>query len=106
LVRALRKERFDAILYLTNSLSTALIGALAGIQRRIGYARDYRSWLLSDRVSVRSGTADARKDPCIDNYLRLIQSIGCRAVDRCSVACDTACGGRRGAGGATSAASR
>ena len=82
LVRALRKERFDAILYLTNSLSTALIGALAGIRRRIGYARDYRSWLLSDRISVRSGSADARKDPCIDNYLRLVQSMGCRAVDR------------------------
>lgn len=82
LVRALRKERFDAILYLTNSFSTALIGALAGIPRRIGYARDYRSWLLSDRVRVRTATADAHKDPCIDNYLRLAQAIGCRADDR------------------------
>jgi heptosyltransferase-2 len=82
LVRALRAERFDAILYLTNSLSTALIGAFAGIPRRIGYARDYRSWLLTDRIPVCSGSRNARKDPCIDNYLRLAQSVGCQATDK------------------------
>ncbi|MFM8187746.1 MAG: lipopolysaccharide heptosyltransferase II [Pirellula sp.] len=82
LVGALRAERFDTILYLTNSLSTALIGALAGIRRRIGYARDYRSWLLSDPVPVCTEHHNARKDPCIDNYLRLAQAMGCSASDR------------------------
>ncbi len=82
LVRALRTQRFDAILYLTNSLSTALLGALARIPRRIGYARDYRSWLLTDAIAVCSGEQDARKDPCIDNYLRLVRAIGCSARDQ------------------------
>ena len=82
LVHQLRQERFDAILYLTNSLSTALLGALARIPRRIGYARDWRSWLLSDAISVRAGLKDARKDPCIDNYLRLVESMGCQALDK------------------------
>ncbi len=82
LVHQLRQDRYDAILYLTNSLSTALVGALARIPRRIGYARDWRSWLLTDAISVRSGTDDAHKDPCIDNYLRLVRSMGCQALDK------------------------
>lgn len=82
LVRAMRDERFDAILYLTNSLSTALLGALAGIPRRIGYARDYRSFLLTDSIRVRDGLHDAHRDPCIINYLRLVQSIGCIGDDK------------------------
>lgn len=82
LIRALRSQRFDAILYLTNSLSTAILGALAGIPRRIGYARDFRSLLLTDAIPVRDGTDDARRDPCIVNYLRLAQSIGCIAENK------------------------
>lgn len=82
LIRSLRQTQFDAILYLTNSLSTAMIGALAGIPRRIGYARDFRSWLLTDPIAVKSGSLDARKDPCIDNYLRLAQAVGCTATNK------------------------
>ena len=37
-----RPRRYDAALLLTNSFSTALITRLAGIPRRIGYARDSR----------------------------------------------------------------
>lgn len=82
LVHQLRQDQHDAILYLTNSLSTALVGALARIPRRIGYARDWRSWLLTEAISVRSATDDAHKDPCIDNYLRLVRSMGCQALDK------------------------
>lgn len=82
LVRAMRKAKFDTILYLTNSLSTAWLGRLAGIPRRIGYARDGRSLLLTDRVAVRQGNSDAKHDPCIDNYMRLIRVLGCKSTDR------------------------
>lgn len=82
LVKAMRREKFDAIVYLTNSLSTALMGVLAGIPKRIGYARDGRSLLLTERVAVRVDSHDARKDPCIDNYLRLVRPLGCSGTDR------------------------
>jgi heptosyltransferase-2 len=45
----LRPRRYDTALLLTNSFSTALIARIAGIPRRIGYARDARGLLLTDR---------------------------------------------------------
>src|ERR1041385_6513153 len=47
----LRPRRYDATLLLTNSFSTALIVRLAGIPRRIGYDRDARGLLLTDRLT-------------------------------------------------------
>jgi heptosyltransferase-2 len=46
----LRPRRYDAALLLTNSFSTALITRIAGIPRRIGYDRDARGLLLSERL--------------------------------------------------------
>lgn len=45
-----RPRRYDAALLLTNSFSTALIARLAGIPRRIGFDRDGRGVLLTDRL--------------------------------------------------------
>jgi heptosyltransferase-2 len=47
----LRPRRYDTTLLLTNSFSTALIARLAGIPRRIGYDRDARGLLLTDRLA-------------------------------------------------------
>jgi lipopolysaccharide heptosyltransferase II len=47
----LRPRRYDACLLLTNSFSTALIVRLAGIPRRIGYDRDARGLLLTERLA-------------------------------------------------------
>ncbi len=41
----------DAALLLTNSFRSAAVTRLAGIQRRIGYARDGRGWLLTERLT-------------------------------------------------------
>lgn len=82
LIAAMRRKKLDAVLLLTNSLSTALIARLAGIPRRIGYARDARSWLLTDRIPVQDGSADANRDPCIESYLRLAQHLGCSIEQR------------------------
>lgn len=46
----LRPRRYDAALLLTNSFSTALITRLAFIPRRVGYERDGRGMLLTDRL--------------------------------------------------------
>ncbi len=49
---ALRPRRYDGALLLTNSFSSALITRLAFIPRRIGYARDARSLMLTDRLQA------------------------------------------------------
>lgn len=51
--RQLRAEKFDLALLLPNSHRSALEAWLAGIPRRIGYARPWRGWLLTDRVAAR-----------------------------------------------------
>lgn len=47
-----RPRRYDTALLLTNSFSTALITRIAGIPRRIGYERDGRGLLLTDRLQA------------------------------------------------------
>ena len=46
----LRRKRFDAAILLPNSFRAALEARLAGIPRRIGYDRDRRGFLLTDRI--------------------------------------------------------
>jgi len=50
--RSLRIEKFDCAILLQNAFEAAMIAWLAGIPRRIGYARDGRGLLLTDRVPV------------------------------------------------------
>src|SRR5690606_24812434 len=45
-----RPLRFDTALLLTNSFSTALVTRIAGIPRRVGYDRDGRGVLLTERL--------------------------------------------------------
>lgn len=52
-----RGRRYYAAVLFTNSFSTALTARLAGIPRRIGYDRDGRGLLLTDRL-----TAQKRRD--------------------------------------------
>ncbi len=46
----LRPRRYDTTLLLPNSLSSALIARIAGIPRRLGYARDARGLLLTGKI--------------------------------------------------------
>lgn len=75
----IRPRRYDAALLLTNSFSTALITRLAFIPRRVGYDRDARGMLLTDRVPILSrsqhGVAAPASErlascvPMVDYYL-------------------------------------
>lgn len=47
-----RPMRYDAALLLSNSFSTALITRMAFIPRRVGYDRDARGILLTDRIAA------------------------------------------------------
>ena len=51
----LRAQAFDAALVLPNSPRSALEVWLARIPRRIGYARPWRNWLLTQAVASRPG---------------------------------------------------
>jgi heptosyltransferase-2 len=48
----LRHERFDLAVLLPNSFESAAIVWLSGARRRVGYARDGRSVLLTDAIAV------------------------------------------------------
>lgn len=50
--RRLRGQRIDAALVVPNSLSSAMLGWMAGARRRIGFARNMRSLLLTDRLRL------------------------------------------------------
>lgn len=59
--RRLRLQKFDLALVLPNSPRSALETWLAGIPRRIGYARRWRNWFLTERVAPRVHAVSMRK---------------------------------------------
>ena len=77
LASALRGGRFDWAVLLTNSFRSALLVRLAGIGRRIGYARDGRSLLLTDRLAVERRDGSIKITRMVDYYGRLAEYLGC-----------------------------
>ena len=70
-------QAIDTAILFPNSFRAALIAALAGCKRRVGYARYCRNMLLTDRLSPRRGPQSTCKPtPMIDDYNRLVQKIG------------------------------
>ena len=59
----LRAGKFDTALVLPNSPRSALEVWIAGIPRRIGYARPWRNWFLTQTVAPRAGAVQMRKRP-------------------------------------------
>lgn len=60
--RAIRARRFDEAWLLPNSFRSALIAYLGRARRRIGYATDRRTWLLTDALAPPSGTEHQIRD--------------------------------------------
>ncbi len=79
----LRPFRFDQMILLKNSFSSGLAAFLAGARRRIGYARDGRSWLLTHRLQPpRQSNGEFAPVSMIDYYLSLARYAGCPTDDR------------------------
>ncbi len=74
LARDLRRERFDVALLLQNAFQAAWIAWRAGIPRRIGYARDRRSWLLTEAVELPQAGEIPSQEPYY--YLELLRRAG------------------------------
>lgn len=82
IVGALRRHRIKLVVLLTNSWWSAAVARLSGAQRIIGYDRDARGWLLSDRVQApRDGKRWQPISP-VDYYLKLADWLGADTGDR------------------------
>ena len=62
LIRELRREQFASAILLQNAFQAAWLAWRAGIPERIGYSRDSRSALLTQRIPVRIEIDDQRDD--------------------------------------------
>jgi heptosyltransferase-2 len=73
----LRRRRCELAVLFTNSFRTAAIARLAGARRRAGYARDGRSWLLTDRLHPPRAGRRYRPVSALDYYNALARHLGC-----------------------------
>lgn len=80
LVGRLRKRRFDLAVLLTNSFRSALIARFAGARRRVGYAREGRGFLLTDRLKPAMKDGAFIPVPALDYYNDLARHVGCEDV--------------------------
>ncbi len=82
LTQEIRAHDYEAILLLTNSFRSAWLAWRTGIPRRIGYARDGRGWLLTERLRPHSIDGEYVPTPILDYYGALAERIGCPVDDR------------------------
>ncbi len=74
----LRRERPDLAILFTNSFRSGLMAYLGGCRRRVGFARDGRSGLLTDRLEpIRDATGNLVPSPLIESFNRLAMHVGC-----------------------------
>ena len=74
LAERVRRESFDCAILLPNSFDAALTAWLARIPRRIGYRRDARGWLLTDRITPPASGEIPRHERF--SYLELLRRAG------------------------------
>ncbi|MEZ0344698.1 MAG: lipopolysaccharide heptosyltransferase II [Caldimicrobium sp.] len=76
-LEALKDYKKEKGLLLTNSFSSAFLFFRAGLKERMGYASDFRSFLLTKRVKPPKKKMHQR-----DKYLYLIEALGFSVVNR------------------------
>ena len=79
IARRLRAGRFDLAILLPNSFASALMVKTAGVKRVVGYERDGRGFLLTDKLLPRRGGGKFTPTPTLRYYLGLAQYLGARA---------------------------
>jgi heptosyltransferase-2 len=72
----LRSAKFDLAILLPNSFKTALICKMAGIRRIVGYDRDGRGFLLSDKLLPIKERGKFIPTPIIKTYFGIAQYLG------------------------------
>lgn len=82
LAARLRAGKFDLAVLLPNSFKSALLCKMAGIPKVLGYERDGRSFLLSDRLLPVKERGKYVPTPIVDYYLGLARYLGSRHADQ------------------------
>lgn len=72
---------FDTAVLLSNSFRSALLVRMAGVKRRIGYDRDGRGTLLTDRLLPRREQGRFVPVPALDYYLGVVRYLGAMDPD-------------------------
>jgi heptosyltransferase II len=80
LAAELRERRLDVALLFTNSFRSALLARLAGVQRRIGYDREGRGLLLTDKLLPHKFDGRYVPAPMVRYYNAIARYLGCRDV--------------------------
>lgn len=78
----LRARRFDLAVLLPNSFRAALMVWMAGARKRVGYDRDGRGMLLTQRLPVRRHRGVIAPHPICDDYAELAVALGCNRPDQ------------------------
>jgi len=74
----LRRERPDLAILFTNSFRSGLMAYLSGCRRRVGFARDGRAGLLTDRLEpIRDFAGKLTPSPVLEAFNRLAVHVGC-----------------------------
>ncbi len=72
----LRRGRFTTAILLTNSFKTALVCKMAGVKQVVGYDRDGRGFLLTDKLLPSKDKGKFIPTPIVRYYLGLAQYMG------------------------------
>ena len=75
--RALRHQRLDTIVLLTNTLRSAIMAYASGAEQRVGFARECRGPLLTHKLYYPRLGLGRLPTPAIDSYLQLAYALGC-----------------------------
>src|SRR5213079_747416 len=81
LAARLRAGKFDLAILLPNSFKTALVCKMAGIDRIIGYERDGRGFLLSDKLLPVKDKGKFIPTPIVKYYLGIAHYLGSQHRD-------------------------
>jgi heptosyltransferase-2 len=81
LSQRLRGAKFDLAILLPNSFQTALVCKMANIPRVVGYERDGRGFLLSDKLLPRKERGKFVPTPIVKYYMGLAHYLGSQARD-------------------------
>src|SRR3954471_13638050 len=81
LAARLRAGKFDLAILLPNSFKSALIAKMAGIDRVVGYERDGRGFLISDKLLPVKERGKFIPTPIIRYYLGIAHYLGSKPRD-------------------------
>src|SRR5215213_5326342 len=76
LAARLRAARFDLAVLLPNSFKTALVCKMSGVRRIVGYERDGRGFLLTDKLLPVKDKGKFIPSPIVKYYLGLAHYLG------------------------------